>query len=86
MSVKIITLTSDFGLKDPYVAEMKAAILGICPHAVIVDVTHMIDKFNMRMAAFVLASADALFSRRFHSCGCRRPSRWNPETPYYRGD
>ena len=61
LSVKIITLTSDFGLKDPYVAEMKAGILSICPHAVIVDVTHMIDKFNMRVAAFVLASATPYF-------------------------
>jgi len=61
LSVKIITLTSDFGLKDPYAAEMKAAILGICPQAVIVDVTHMVEKFNMREGAFVLASATPYF-------------------------
>jgi S-adenosylmethionine hydrolase len=54
---KIVTLTTDFGLKDPYVAEMKAAILGICPNAVIVDVTHEIAKFNIRMGAYMLASA-----------------------------
>ena len=54
---RIVTLTTDFGLKDPYVAEMKAAILGICPKAVIVDVTHEIAKFNIRMGAYVLASA-----------------------------
>ena len=40
MATKIITLTTDFGLKDPYVAEMKAAILSICPTAIMVDVTH----------------------------------------------
>jgi S-adenosylmethionine hydrolase len=61
LSVKIITLTSDFGLKDPYAAEMKAAILGICPHAVIVDVTHIVEKFNVREGAFVLASAAPYF-------------------------
>jgi S-adenosylmethionine hydrolase len=55
--IKIVTLTTDFGLKDPYVAEMKAAILGICPKAVIVDVSHEIAKFNIRMGAYVLASA-----------------------------
>ena len=54
---RIVTLTSDFGLKDPYVAEMKAAVLGICPEAVIVDITHLVDKFNVREGAFVLASA-----------------------------
>ena len=51
MSNPIITLTTDFGLKDPYVAEMKAVILSISPSATIVDVTHEIEKFNIRMGA-----------------------------------
>ena len=61
MSTKIITLTTDFGLKDPYAAEMKAAILGICPNAAIVDITHEIEKFNIRTGAYVLASAVPYF-------------------------
>lgn len=63
MPTKIITLTTDFGLKDPYVAEMKAAILGICPNTVIVDITHEIAKFNIRMGAYVLASAVPYFPK-----------------------
>lgn len=63
MSTKIITLTTDFGLKDPYAAEMKAAILGICPTVVIVDITHEIEKFNIRMGAYVLASAVPYFQK-----------------------
>jgi hypothetical protein len=59
----IITLTSDFGLRDPYVAEMKAVILGIKPDVTIVDVTHEIEKFNVRMGAYVLASALAYFPK-----------------------
>ncbi|MGB9713712.1 MAG: SAM hydrolase/SAM-dependent halogenase family protein [Candidatus Bathyarchaeales archaeon] len=59
----IITLTTDFGLKDPYVAEMKAVILGICPNATIVDVTHEIGKFNVKMGAFILASAATYFPK-----------------------
>jgi S-adenosyl-L-methionine hydrolase (adenosine-forming) len=58
---KIVTLTSDFGLKDPYAAEMKAAVLGICPDAVIIDVTHLVDKFNVRTGAFALASVTPYF-------------------------
>jgi len=58
---KIVTLTSDFGLKDPYVAEMKAVILDICPKAVIVDITHEIAKFRIRMGAFVLAASVPYF-------------------------
>ncbi|MEM3640656.1 MAG: S-adenosyl-l-methionine hydroxide adenosyltransferase family protein [Candidatus Bathyarchaeia archaeon] len=57
----IITLTTDFGLKDPYVAEMKAVILKICPNAIIVDVSHQIEKFNVKMGAYVLASASPYF-------------------------
>jgi len=57
----IVTLLSDFGLSDPYVAEMKAVILSICPTAVIVDITHQIRKFDVRMGAFVLAQATPYF-------------------------
>ena len=57
----IITLTTDFGEKDPYVAEMKAAILGIVPNATLIDISHQIEKFNVRMGAYVLASASPYF-------------------------
>jgi len=63
LSSKIITLTTDFGLRDPYVAEMKAVILSICPTAVIVDVTHEVDKFKTRIGAYVLASAASYFPK-----------------------
>ena len=63
MTSHIITLTTDFGLKDAYVAEMKAVILGICANATIVDITHKIEKFNIRMGAYILASASPYFSK-----------------------
>ncbi len=59
----MITLTTDFGLKDPYVAEMKGVILTINPNANIVDVSHGVDKFNVRMGAFMLASAASYFPK-----------------------
>lgn len=61
MRYPIITLATDFGLRDPYVAEIKAVILGISPKARIVDVTHQISKFDVRMGAYVLASASPYF-------------------------
>ncbi|UCE57731.1 MAG: S-adenosyl-l-methionine hydroxide adenosyltransferase family protein [Candidatus Bathyarchaeota archaeon] len=64
VTVSIITLLSDFGLSDPYVAEMKAIILSIHPRVFIVDITHNITKFNIRVGAFVLASAAPYFSAR----------------------
>jgi len=61
--VPIITLLSDFGLRDPYVAEMKAVTLSICPTATIVDVSHGITKFDVRMGAFILATAAPHFPK-----------------------
>lgn len=57
----VVTLVSDFGLKDHYVAEMKAVVLSICPEATLVDISHEIEKFDVRMGAFVLASATPYF-------------------------
>jgi S-adenosyl-L-methionine hydrolase (adenosine-forming) len=59
----MITLTSDFGLKDSYVAEMKGAILTINPNATIIDITHHVEQFNIRMGAFMLASAAPYFPK-----------------------
>lgn len=59
----IITLTTDFGLNDPYVAEMKAVILNIKPNVTIIDITHYVEKFNIRMAAYILACAAQYFPR-----------------------
>ncbi len=61
MPARIISLTSDFGSRDPYAAEMKAAILTICPTAVLVDITHEVEKFNIREGAYALASATPYF-------------------------
>jgi S-adenosylmethionine hydrolase len=58
-----ITLTSDFGLVDPYIAEMKGVILTINPNTVIVDITHGIVKFNIVMGAFTLSSATPYFPK-----------------------
>jgi S-adenosylmethionine hydrolase len=60
--VPVISLLTDFGLMDPYVAEMKAIILSICPSARIVDISHLVEKFNVRMGAFLLASTAPSFS------------------------
>ena len=53
----IITLLSDFGTADAYVAEMKAAILTHCPEANLVDVTHAIPRHDITAGAFALERA-----------------------------
>ncbi len=59
----MITLTSDFGLQDSYVAQMKGVIITINPNATLIDITHGIEKFNIRMGAFMLASAAQFFPK-----------------------
>ncbi|MGO8822300.1 MAG: S-adenosyl-l-methionine hydroxide adenosyltransferase family protein [Desulfomonilaceae bacterium] len=50
----IITLTSDFGDRDGFVAQMKGVILGISPDAVLIDTTHSIEPFSSLDAALVV--------------------------------
>lgn len=50
----IITLTTDLGLIDNYVASVKGAILKEIPETTIVDITHEIPSFDLQKSAFVL--------------------------------
>ena len=54
--MSVITLTTDLGLKDFYVASIKGSIFSELPEAVIIDVTHEIPAFNISVAAFCLKS------------------------------
>lgn len=63
MSVPIVTLTTDFGTKDPFVGQMKGVMMSITPGVVIVDITHEIPPFNVRKAAFVVAESFNYFPR-----------------------
>ncbi|MHB8645132.1 MAG: SAM hydrolase/SAM-dependent halogenase family protein [Thermomicrobiales bacterium] len=51
----IVTLTTDFGLRDSYVAQMKGMILRTALRVTIVDVTHAISRHSIVQAAFVIA-------------------------------
>lgn len=51
---RIITLTSDFGLDDPFVGVMKGVILTINPEANVIDLSHGIASHDIREAAFTI--------------------------------
>lgn len=57
----IITLLTDWGIKDHYIAMVKGKILSQMPGATIVDVAHNIPPFNLNSASFVLKNAFAHF-------------------------
>ena len=50
----IVTLLTDFGTSDSYVAEMKAALLSGAPDAVLVDLSHTVAPGDVRAAAYLL--------------------------------
>ena len=57
----IITLTTDFGVADPYVGVMKGVILSINARATIVDVTHEIEPGAIHEAAAIVKESHAYF-------------------------
>lgn len=61
MSLPLITLTTDFGRRDPYVAAMKGVIYRGCPVAQVADLTHEIAPQDVREAARFVAEAMPFF-------------------------
>ena len=57
MARPVITLITDFGMADPFVGTMKGVILGICPDAEIVDLTHDVPAQDIRAGAYLLSTA-----------------------------
>ncbi|OJX38968.1 MAG: hypothetical protein BGO87_02975 [Flavobacteriia bacterium 40-80] len=53
----IITLTTDLGLKDHYVATLKGKIYSACPNAVVIDISHHVNPFNIIQAAYYVNGA-----------------------------
>lgn len=60
-SVPIITLLTDFGLKDHFVGVLKGVITGIAPKARVIDLTHEVEPFNARQALWLLDQSRAYF-------------------------
>ncbi len=58
---QVITLTTDFGESDAYVASMKGVLLSLCPGARLVDVTHAVEPGDLPGAALVVEEARRWF-------------------------
>jgi len=57
----VITLLTDYGIKDSYVAEVKGAMLRISPDATIVDISHDVGNYDIESGAFHLVRAAPYF-------------------------
>jgi len=61
LPASVVTFTTDFGSRDPFVGIIKGVILGIAPTARLVDLTHAIPPQNVAAGAHALASAAPWF-------------------------
>jgi S-adenosylmethionine hydrolase len=62
----LISLLSDFGLRDPSAAIMRGVVLGIAPDARIVDISHEVRKYAIRDGALLLWCALPYLPVGFH--------------------
>jgi len=67
--MSLITLTTDFGITDPFVAIMKGVILSIYPKAQIIDITHNIPPQDIAYANWVIRCSFHYFPKdTIHVC------------------
>ncbi len=53
----VVTLITDFGLQDPYVGQLKGALLSIYRSLTIVDITHAVNPHDIQSAGYALAAS-----------------------------
>lgn len=63
MQTEIVAILSDFGLNNPYVAEMKGVLLSGKPNLTIVDITHQVPRHNILIASFFLRAVESYFPK-----------------------
>jgi S-adenosylmethionine hydrolase len=61
MARPVVALLTDFGTRDHYAGTMKGVVLGICPEATLVDITHDILPHDLLTAALELAASYRYF-------------------------
>ncbi|MFV8393342.1 SAM hydrolase/SAM-dependent halogenase family protein [Flavobacterium sp. LB2P6] len=61
--MSIITLTTDYGLKDHFVGALKGKILSEYSEALIIDISHDIDPFNTVEASYIIGASYASFPK-----------------------
>lgn len=77
----LITLTTDFGTKDHFVAVVKGTILKEVPQTTVVDISHQVAPFNIQECAYLLKNSYHAFPKgSIHIVGI--DSEWSPENEH----
>ena len=61
--MRAIALLTDFGLTDPYVGQLHAALTRLAPGAPLIDISHQVEPFGTSQASFFLAASAPHFPR-----------------------
>lgn len=61
--MSIITLTTDYGLRDHFVGALKGKLLSEYREATIIDISHGIDPFNTAEASYIVEAAYSSFPK-----------------------
>jgi S-adenosylmethionine hydrolase len=61
LGMPTVAFLTDFGTSDHYVGAMKGVVLGICPQATLVDITHGVPPQDVVAGAFELAASYRYF-------------------------
>jgi S-adenosylmethionine hydrolase len=61
--MSIITLTTDYGLKDHFVGALKGKILSEYSEAAVIDISHDVDPFNTVEASYIIGASYASFPK-----------------------
>ena len=60
--MNLVTFTTDFGISDPYVGEVKGVVDAISPDTRIIDITHDVEQGNVLQASFLLTGSYRYFA------------------------
>jgi S-adenosyl-L-methionine hydrolase (adenosine-forming) len=61
--MRVVTLLSDFGIRDGYVAQMRGTFRSLCPNAVVEDISHEVERHNIPMGSFLLETTAPYFPK-----------------------
>ncbi len=79
----ILTLTTDWGLRDHYTASFKGTLITTLPSIQIIDISHDIEKFNIMNGAFVVQNSFLKFpAGTIHYVGITGTENNENQTPY----
>jgi S-adenosylmethionine hydrolase len=79
----ILTLTSDWGLRDHYLASFKGLLLSQIPGIHVIDISHDIEHYNMIQAAFIVRNAfDKFPAGSIHLLGITNSENCTSEKPF----